>query len=161
MRRLDPKVWMALALAGGESLRAQGVGWSELKAGLREAAAKDPLDALAVTVLGGALLFWIAERDDNPDCRRYEDALVFVSTCLSVGYAKVFAVTPAGKAIATALMTIGPSLAAAALAPPKQDDEGSRARTCPRSASGRSADIVDKLDAILEELRRARSPTSP
>lgn len=140
--KLDPKVVMALALAGGESLRAQGVSWSSIKAGLREAAAEDPLDALAVTVLGGALLFWVAERDVNPDCRRYEDALVFVSTCLSVGYAKVFAVTPAGKAIATAVMTIGPALAAAALAPPKKEEE--------------SSVIASKLDAILEELRRAR-----
>lgn len=151
MKRLDPKVVMALALAGGESLRAQGLGWSELKNGLREAAEKDPLDALAVTVLGGSLLFWIAERDVNPDCRRFEDALVFVSTCLSVGYAKVFAVTPAGKAIATAVMTIGPSLAAAALNPPRRQET----REVDPSAA-----IVSKLDAILDELRRARPPTS-
>lgn len=146
--RLDSKVVMALALAGGESLRAQGIGWNELKNGLREAAANDPLDALATTVLGGALLFWIAERDVNPDCRRYEDALVFASTCLSVGYAKVFAITPAGKAIAAALMAVGPALAAAALAPPKKADDSSE-------------QIVSKLDAILEELRRARAPNPP
>lgn len=152
MKKLDPKVVMALALASGESLRAQGIGWNEIKTGLREAAAKDPLDALATTVLGGALLFWIAERDVNPDCRRYEDALVFVSTCLSVGYAKVFAVTPAGKAIATALMTIGPSLAAAALTPPPKKET---------QEVDPSAAIVSKLDAILDELRRARPPTSP
>jgi len=151
-KKLDPKVLMALALAGGQSLRAQGIDWNQIKTGLREAAAKDPLDALATTVLGGSLLFWLAERDVNPDCRRFEDALVFVSTCLSVGYAKVFAVTPAGKAIATALMSIGPALAATALAPPSRVGA---------QEVDPSAAIVSKLDAILDELRRARPPTPP
>ncbi len=145
MNNTDKTTLLALALASGESLRAQGFGWNEAKSTLREVIAKDPLDALAVTVAGGALLFWIAERDVNPRCRRYEDALVFISTCLNVGYAQVFAVTAAGKAIATAVMTIGPAMAAAALNPPRaQEDEASRA-------------IAAKLDAILQELRAARA----
>ena len=145
MNNTDKTTLLALALASGESLRAQGFGWNEAKSTLREMIAKDPLDALAVTVAGGALLFWIAERDVNPRCRRYEDALVFISTCLNVGYAQVFAVTAAGKAIATAVMTIGPAMAAAALNPPRaQEDEASRA-------------IAAKLDAILQELRAARA----
>src|SRR6478735_7382641 len=140
MNQLDKKTLLALALVAGDSLRGQGVGWDTLKGGLREMVAKDPLDALAVTVAGGALLFWIAERDANPRCRRFEDALVFISTCLNVGYAQVFAVTPAGKAIATAVMTIGPAMAAAALNPPREQEEKA------------SREIASKLDAILQEL---------
>ncbi len=86
----------------------------------------------------------MTERDVNPNCRRYEDALVFISTCLNVGYAQVFAVTPAGKAIATAVMTIGPSMAAAALNLPRTEEDRS------------TQQIASKLDAILQELRAAR-----
>jgi len=145
MNNIDKTTVLALALAAGDSLRQPGFGWNQTKDRLREAIAKDPLDALAITVAGGALLFWIAERDQNPRCRRFEDALVFISTCLNVGYAQVFAVTPAGKAIATAVMTVGPAMAAAALNPPRrQEEEASR-------------EIASKLDAILQELRAARA----
>jgi hypothetical protein len=81
----------------------------------------------------------------NPNCRRYEDALVFISTCLDVGYAQVIAMTPAGKAIAAAVMTLGPAMAAAALNPPRREEEES------------SRAILSKLDAILQELRAARA----
>jgi len=83
-----------------------------LAKGLRDLVNRDPMQAAVATVLGGAYLFWLAERDANPKCRTYLDALVFVSTCLNVGYAQVFAQTEAGKAIATVLMTFGPALAA-------------------------------------------------
>lgn len=150
MENLDKTTLLALAVATGESLRAQGLSWGTLKRTLREKFAEDPLDALAVTVAGGALLFWIAERDVNPRCRTYEDALVFISTCLNVGYAQVFAVTREGKAIATLAMTIGPAMAAAALNPPKREEEESQRA------------ILDKLEAILQELRgrRVSSETS-
>lgn len=83
-----------------------------LAQGLRDVVNRDPMEAAVATVLGGAYLFWVAERDVNPKCRTFLDALVFVSTCLNVGYAKVFARTETGKAIATVLMTFGPALAA-------------------------------------------------
>jgi voltage-gated potassium channel len=140
---------LALAAVSADSLKQQGVSWGSLKQVLRDQIAKDPLDALAVTVAGGALLFWIAERDVNDKCRTYEDALVFISTCLSVGYAQTFAVTKEGKAIATLVMTIGPAMAAAALNPPKEQES--------------SAAMLAKLDEILIELRdqrRAREVSS-
>ena len=144
MNTLDKNTLLALAVVTGDSLRAQGVSWATLKQVLREKFAEDPLDALAATVAGGALLFWLAERDVNPRCRTYEDALVFISTCLSVGYAQTFAVTREGKAIATLAMTLGPAMAARALDPPRaQEQESQRA-------------ILDKLDAILQELRERR-----
>ncbi len=146
MNTLDKTTLLALAAATGETLRGQGVSWGTLKQVLREQVARDPLDALATTVAGGALLFWLAERDENPRCRTYEDALVFISTCLNVGYAQVFAVTREGKAIATIVMTIGPAMAAAALNPPReQEQESQRA-------------ILGKLDDILCELRARRVP---
>src|SRR4051794_3756418 len=88
-----------------------------LKTALREGVARDPLDALMVTVLGGSFLFYIAEKDENPKVRTYWDALLYISTCLSVGYADIFARTKPGQAIATAIMTVGPAMAAKALDP--------------------------------------------
>ena len=89
-----------------------------IKDGLRDLATRDPLDTLATVVLGGAYLFYLAEHGKNPKVKSYYDALLFISTCLSVGYADVFATTDAGKAIASFVMTVGPSLSARALDAP-------------------------------------------
>lgn len=90
------------------------------KSALRALATRDPLDSLASVVLGGSYLFYLAERGKNPKVKSYYDALLFISTCLSVGYADVFAKTNAGKAIASFVMTLGPSLSARALDPPSR-----------------------------------------
>jgi hypothetical protein len=123
--------------------------YEALKNSLREGVARDPLDALVVTVLGGSFLFYMAEKDENPKVKTYWDALVYISTCLSVGYADIFARTKAGQAIATAIMTVGPAMAAKALEPPsaevKAQDE--------QSIAVQRA-IVEKLDAILVELKK-------
>jgi hypothetical protein len=121
--------------------------YETLKNALREGVARDPLDALVVTVLGGSFLFYMAEKDENPKVNTYWDALVYISTCLSVGYADIFARTKAGQAIATAIMTVGPAMAAKALDPPaaSQPDE--------QSLAVQKA-IVEKLDAILVELKK-------
>jgi hypothetical protein len=102
----------------------------------------------------------------------YWDALVFVSTCLSVGYADVFARTPAGKAIAAAVMTLGPAMSGAMLDPARaagcQPDTAGEADKIGRRADGTPAlspsesiavqrIIVDKLEAILVELRALRA----
>ena len=87
-----------------------------------------------------------------PADESYWDALVFVSTCLSVGYSNAFACTAAGKALATALMSFGPALAARALDPP-------RGEASPDAALAVQTAIADKLDAILVELRR--TPPAP
>src|SRR3954462_9169288 len=92
-----------------------------LKRGFREAMLRDPLDSLAVVVLGGSYLFYLAEKGRNPKCESFWDALVFITTSLSVGYDDVFARTDAGKAIASFVMTFGPALSGAALDPPARD----------------------------------------
>jgi hypothetical protein len=143
--------------------------WAEVKRELRAGMNKDPLDALAVTVLGGSFLFYMAEKDENPKVTSYVDALLFISTCLSVGYADVFAKTQAGKAIATAVMTIGPAMAAKALDPPAPAEPAAAAtgvsmQEGPVTERTVNADaalevqrvIAEKLDAILEELRKGR-----
>src|SRR5262249_5482177 len=80
------------------------VSFEKLKASFREAVQRDPIDARVSLVVGAAYLFYEAEKGQNPKVESYADALVFISTCLSVGYADVFARTPAGKLIATFVM---------------------------------------------------------
>lgn len=94
---------------------AAGLDVRALPARIRATIDASPAESIAATVLGAAWLFFLAERGANPKVRTFLDALVFVTTCLSVGYADTFARTPAGKAIASALMTFGPALSARAL----------------------------------------------
>jgi hypothetical protein len=123
--------------------------YEALKNSLREGVARDPLDALVVTVLGGSFLFYMAEKDENPKVRTYWDALVYISTCLSVGYADIFARTKAGQAIATAIMTVGPAMAAKALEPPAAETRANDEQSIAVQKA-----IVEKLDAILVELKK-------
>jgi len=75
----------------------------------------NPMDA-AFAVLGtAAWAFYQAENGVNPKINSYVDAYYYISTCASVGYADIFAVTQTGKAIAALVMTLGPALAAKAL----------------------------------------------
>lgn len=127
--------------------------YGALKARLRDAAAKDPIDSILTTVLGGALLFYYAEVGHNPKVTSYFDALVYVSTCVSVGYADIFPKTKAGKAIASALMTFGPAIAAAALEPPPREKQAEPAD--PRLIEVQRI-MCEKLDAILGELRAGK-----
>jgi hypothetical protein len=122
--------------------------YEALKAGLRAATARDPFDTTVSTVLAASLLFYSAEKGRNPKVQTFADALVFITTCLSVGYADVFARTAAGKAIAAFVMTVGPAMTGALL------DAPSRA---PELLESQRA-IADKLDAILEALRARRAP---
>src|SRR5215831_17826916 len=123
--------------------------YEALKTSLREGVARDPLDALVVTVLGGSFLFYMAEKDENPKVKTYWDALVYISTCLSVGYADIFARTKAGQAIATAIMTVGPAMAAKALEPPSSETRANDEQSIAVQKA-----IVEKLDAILVELKK-------
>ena len=132
---------------------ANGADYASLKASLRNGVKKDPLDALVVTVLGGSFLFYLAEKDENPKVQTPWDALVYVSTCLSVGYADIFARTPAGKAIATAIMTVGPALAAKALDPSEAEQPEDLS---PKVLAVQQA-MVEKLDAILTELKTQKT----
>jgi hypothetical protein len=122
---------------------------------LRTLARRDPLDSALVTILGGAYLFWLAERDVNPKARTFLDALVFISTCMSVGYSDIFARTPSGKAIAAAVMTVGPSFTARLLEP-----RGDRP-TAPDPALAELVDLHKQLLARLDTLAAVSLPGAP
>jgi voltage-gated potassium channel len=129
------------------------LGYGSIKREIKAAVAKDPFDATVVTVFGGAFLFYIAEKGQNPKVESYWDALVFISTCLSVGYHDVFARTPGGKAIATAVMTIGPALSGAIFDAPAAEKEKAE-----KDALAVQQAIVGTLGEILAELRSAKKP---
>jgi hypothetical protein len=134
-----------------DAARANGtdVSFAGMRKAMRVAVDEDPMQAALVTVLGGSVLFYLAERGHNPKVVRFEDALVFCTTCLNVGYSDIFAKTPAGKAIASTLMTFGPALAAKLFDPPSRvAGESDRALLEAQRA------IAHKLDAILGELRK-------
>jgi voltage-gated potassium channel len=147
-----------MAAPGGE------LSYGSLKRGLREAMTRDPIDSLATVVLGGSYLFYLAEKGRNPKVNSFWDALTFITTCLSVGYHDVFARTDAGKAIASFVMTFGPSLSGAALDPPAREETAPKADP---EALAVQREIAAKLDAILDALRdkapeaRAAAPTAP
>jgi hypothetical protein len=147
---LEPRALMALVMV---ALKSQNLSLTSLKEGLRQEVARDPMDAVAKLTIGSSVLFFLAEKGHNPKVTSIWDALVFCSTCLSVGYATVFAETPAGKAIATLLMTVGPSMTASLLNPP-----GGEAPD-PQVQKGQEL-IASKLDAILEELKKSHTQVS-
>ena len=62
-----------------------------------------------------AVLFLLAEEGHNPAVKTYWDALYYVSTSLSVGYANIFPVTQAGKAIGALVQMVGPAMSSKAL----------------------------------------------
>lgn len=109
-----------------------------------EAPPVSPAEELTALVVWGASLFYLAESGVNPMVRSYWDALHYVATSLSVGYANVFPVTGLGKAIGSVVMMVGPALSARAL------------DRAPRAAGEGDGDtaIVERLDAILAELRQ-------
>lgn len=104
-----------------------------------------PMETLAGFLLGTSAAFYLAERDVNPKVRTFIDALYYISTCLSVGYADVFAQTQTGKAVATLVMTVGPSLTGELLDPPHKAASASAVN---------QEQIIERLDAILQELRK-------
>lgn len=115
---------------------------------------RDPMGTAVLAVLAGTVMFYAAERGKNPKVSSFYDALVYVSTNLSVGYSDILAKTPAGKSIGSVLMTYGPALAARVFDPPHEasDEVEARAR-----AQDTLAGISERLDLILEELKRERA----
>ena len=102
-----------------------------------------PIDELSALVTWGSALFFWAEEGHNDGVRSYWDALHYIATSLSVGYANIFPVTQMGKAIGAVVQMVGPALSAKALeAPPAPADDA----------------IASRLDAILAELRRPGRP---
>jgi voltage-gated potassium channel len=152
------------------------------KGGVRDGFARDPMGSVLAAVLGGAWMFYKAERGHNPKVKSYYDALVYVSTNLSVGYSDIFAKTPRGKAIGTALMTYGPAMAAkifdtptapasapvatpaAPVAPQAVLATAPVAAPASPAAPAGSKEVLDRLDrilAVLEANRDARRAARP
>lgn len=134
-----------------------------LKDGARDGFAKDPMGTVLATVLGGAWLFYKAERGHNPKVNSYYDALVYVSTNLSVGYSDIFAKTTRGKAIGSVLMTYGPAMAAKIFDPPSVP--AAPAAPAPVSAPAPSLagnkEVLERLDRILAALEANRQTAAP
>jgi hypothetical protein len=128
---------------------------SSLNALAREQQAKEPMTATLATVLLGTIAFYRAERGHNPKVTSIYDALVYVSTNLSVGYSDILAKTSAGKAIGSALMTYGPGLATRMFDPPGREEELSSEARQTREQLGR---IVERLEEILIELKNPDEP---
>jgi hypothetical protein len=103
-----------------------------------------PSEELGMLVSWGAAAFYWAESGANPSVRTYWDALHYIATSLSVGYANIFPVTPLGKVIGAVVMSVGPALSARVLEQPGP----------PLSTENGTAVLAAKLDAILVELRR-------
>ena len=107
----------------------------------REEYARDPMEATLRAVVASSLAFYAAERGKNPKVRTFHDALVFVTTSLSVGFCDIYAMTPVGKSIASALQIWGPGMAAGIFDPPAAE-----------RPTDSSPVIVDRLDKILAAL---------
>ncbi len=114
---------------------------------VREPSRDDPADAVVWTVLVAAQLFYKAEKGHNPKVLTLSDALVYVSTNLSVGYCDIYAMTERGKQIATLLMTFGPALAARAL-----EDTAEEKRVAEAATAVKHGQMLTRLDRIAELL---------
>src|SRR5438045_6599333 len=77
-----------------------------------------PSEELGLLVSWGAAAFYWAESGANPNVRTYWDALHYIATSLSVGYANIFPVTALGKVIGAVVMAVGPALSARVLEQP-------------------------------------------
>jgi hypothetical protein len=93
---------------GAELARLFGA-WKER---LADYAVDRPAESLAAVVGGATLIFYLAERGRNPEVRTVVDAFHYISTCLSVGYARIFPQTQLGKLVAAMVMIVGPGLTA-------------------------------------------------
>jgi hypothetical protein len=132
---------------------------------LLDAAADNPLETLVSVVLGSAWLLYQAEHETNEGFNTYDDALYYVSTCLSVGYANVFPKTQAGKFVAALVMMIGPSLSSWVV-------EGHLIRrgatqpapapvVAPAANSAEMTLVAEKLEELIQELRLQRGADPP
>jgi hypothetical protein len=108
-------------------------------------------------ILGlGALLFYLAERNENPKVNTIFDALEYCSSSLSVGYTNIFPQTPLGKSVATLLMTYGPALSGAMLEGPKQLTQA--AESGATEPDPMQQKILATLEQILAEIRSSPTP---
>jgi hypothetical protein len=146
-KRIDPQTARVLGQVAAQAL--SGIlgdpgQWSSAKDTVRDAVMRDPLDSAIATITGATALFYLAERKVNPKVKSPADALVFITTCLSVGYSDIFARTAAGKAIASAVMTVGPSITAQLFTP--------RERPAPPASDPGLKEVADLQRQILARL---------
>lgn len=104
----------------------------------------NPLEANVAFLLASSAAFYQAEVGANPKINTFIDALYYISTCLSVGYADIFAETQRGRAIAALVMMVGPALTAELLDPPH--------RAATASEVGQE-EMIGLLKEILTELK--------
>jgi hypothetical protein len=96
-------------------------------------------------ILGlGAVVFYYAERNENPKVNTIYDALEYCSSSLSVGYTSIYPQTPLGKLVASLLMTCGPALTNAILEGPQASGQ---------TLHGTEEKVLAALEQILAELR--------
>ena len=110
----------------------------------------NPCGKAAALVGVGSVLFYAAERGRNPKVTDLFDAMVYTSTCLSVGYGDIFARTPLGKVLGSALMTMGPAVAAQTL-----DGAANQRRDAVQ------AEILETLKRILEGIEKPAARAAP
>src|SRR5262245_47242653 len=111
--------------------------------------ADEPFTKLIGVTALGSYLFYKAEYGHNDKVKSIWDAMVYVSTCLSVGYGDIFAKTPMGKLLGTTIMTIGPALANAAF----NGSSASAARDAAAQAKVQE-EILSTMKQILAELQK-------
>lgn len=119
----EPDLFQTWLGFSGDELRGKVMSVLEQKTEYQQIALdwieRNPLDA-SLEILGVASwAFYQAEKDVNPKIDTFMDAFYYISTCASVGYADIFAVTQAGRAIAALVMIVGPALTANSLNHPK------------------------------------------
>ncbi len=108
-----------------------------------------PMEELATLVAWGAAVFFEAEHGHNEKVRDYWDALHYVATSCSVGYADVFPRTMVGKMVGAVVMMVGPALTARALDRPE----------APAGPQPADPALLGKLDEVIAELRKQRTPS--
>jgi hypothetical protein len=128
-------------------LAGDGKDYASLKQELRRWAKHDPIDALVATVLGGGLAFYLAERDRNPACATPWDGILYIATCLSVGYDNLFPTTPIGHGLAALVQTFGPALSGMAF-----DEPAAVARAEADAEAEVNRAILARLDDIVRLL---------
>lgn len=102
-------------------------------------------NALALVAIS-SLAFYQAEKGQNPKVLDIFDAMVYCSTCLSVGYGDIFARTPIGKTIGTLLMTMGPAAANKFMDGPRAHEDDTQ------------KEILSTLQQILRRLETGSKP---
>jgi hypothetical protein len=132
-------------LAGLSKYWPQSTKIDEFSAKLAERPAQNTLIILGL----GAVLFYLAERNENPKVNTIYDALEYCSSSLSVGYTNIYPQTPLGKTVASLLMTYGPALSNAVLEGPKKE---------PIDHSALQQRLLTTLESILAELRQRGAP---